>query len=1024
MTNLADQLADLSLDKKRSTLLRLLKERSEDSTSNLSLEQRRLWFLRQLDPTVPVHVFAAFGLVGVLDVAGLQQGLVEVGRRQEVLRSSFVELEGRPLRVVAAGLRLPLPVVDLTGLPGRLVESELRRLAGREARQGFDLVLGPLLRAQLVRLAAERHVLFVTAHRLVCDERSLELLRDELVELYRALAAGREPPPAPERQFADAVALERAQLADPVELERRLAYWRERLAGLEPLELVTDRPRPALKTVRAGRACATLDHAQTAALARLGDGDPVAALSACFALLLARAANQPELALGLARPRPPQLERLIGPLTNQLVLRLEPGRCPTMHALVAQLKERTREAEANELPLEALLEALQPERDLSHTPLFQVALEPAHPTPEAIPVTPELTLQPRELGLGSTIYDLTLRTRPSRDSLQLELEYNSDLYHPDTAKRLLAQLHTLADNATQQPDQRPTTLPLTDRAEQQLLTLDWNQTSRPYPTHTLLHQLVEQQAKRTPDQPAATCNGHTLTYHELDQQANQLAHQLQANGARPDTIVAILAERSLPVLTALLATLKAGAAYLPLDPTHPRHRLQHMLTDSTTPLILTPHHLQGLIPPTPHPTTTLTLNHQPTQPTSPPTTTTHPDNLAYTIYTSGSTGTPKAVLVPHTQIVHATTARQAYDRHPPDDYLLLAPLTFDASAHGIYWTLTNGGRLVIPTDDEVEDPRALLRLIEREGVQHVDCTPSVYELLLERGWNLRSVREVTLGGEPCTQRLVLKHWHNLPRVPLYNEYGPTEATVWSTVHKVTPADHTTPTIPIGRPIPNTRTYILDDHQQPLPIGIPGELCIGGAGITRGYHNQPALTAHHYRPDPCTTTPGARLYRTGDRARWQPSGELEYLGRHDTQIKLHGYRIELGEIETTLDHHPQISKSAVLAREDSPGDKRLTAYIVPQGDATNLEAELVAALERRLPDYMIPQQIVFVDDLPRSPNGKLDRRALLAVAGEHRTPAPAGPVTDDLERDVADLPEEAVDGLLLRLAEPPRKDEVQ
>ena len=624
-----------------------------------------------------------------------------------------------------------------------------------------------------------------------------------------------------------------------------------------------------------------------------------------------------------------------------------------------------------DLPLERLIEALQPSGDVMHSPLFQVqlVLEAARDDVAA----GGLHWRAMAVETGLAAFDLTLRARPSGPDLELEAEYSTELFARETIERLLTHLQRLIAGAAAEPERGVWTLTLLADTEREQLINGWNATAVAYPREQCLHELVERQAERTPRTVAVTASDGQLSYRELDERANALARHLRGLGVGPEVRVAVAAERTATTIVALLAILKAGGAYVPLDLDSPSERLGFILRDAGIEVVVARAAIierlglagARLV----DPTASLEAARQP------PTSGVGADNLAYVIYTSGSMGRPKGVLVPHRQIVNSTLARSNFDRFAPRAYAVPVPLSFDASAAGIYWTLSTGGRLVLPDDDQVQDPRLLARLIEDEHVTHVTGMPWFYHILLTAGTEaLKTLRDISIGGEVMPPHLPCQHYAVIPWARLYNDYGPTEATVWSTAH-LCQAEDEPRTVPIGRPIQNARIYVLDRRLEPQPVGVAGELYIAGDGLARGYLNAPRLTAERFIPNPFALTPGERLYGTGDLARYLTNGELEFLGRADAQVKIRGFRVELGEIEASLQAHPAVATAVVTAHDERPGDTRLNAYVVPRPGCALQEADLIAFLAQKLPTYMMPVRIVFVDDSPQTPQGKLDRRRL-------------------------------------------------
>ncbi|TMR88872.1 non-ribosomal peptide synthetase [Nonomuraea basaltis] len=1002
MTSRREDIGNLSAEEKRRLLAELLVEKRSRGVDRFSPLQRRLWVLRQMEPTIPTHVLGVSEVRGPLDAAALQEAVRAVAGRHEILTGGFVEVEGEPVWAPSSSVWLSVPLVDVSGLASDEQDREIGRLVAREAAQVFDLATPPLVRVSLVRRAPEHHAMVVVAHQLVMDQASVGLFVREIARAYtetgQARSRGDEP-----ATFAGFAAWQRERLATP-QAAHDLDYWRHRLGGLPDMNLPTDRPRPPMGTRSLSGAShrwqvpADLAVRWEALADRTGATVPDVLL-ASWLTVLSRYSGRRDIAVGLPVPaRPDDWAGALGPFENAIVLRADLTGDPAFAALLAQVADaRTQAMDHQETPFEHLVDEL-PQGDSTAPPLYQVRFvhdEPALTMSHA-------GLEWRETWTDAPLapFDLTLRLATAEDgSLSVRLDYATELFDASTAERMLTHLRTLSLAATERPDQVLSALPMLPPGEYARLTREWADG----PAHTaeprLVHRLIEEQAARNPEAVAVAAGSDRLTYGALNTRANRLARRLRKLGAGPEKRVGVIAERTTHTVTALLAVLKAGAAYVPLDPDTPAERQRFILADAGIDVLLAHSHHQRTWP---EAVTTITLDNfgngaDGTDLDTP----IDPTNLAYIIYTSGSTGTPKGVLVSCANVAHATAARQEAFGEASDvagaAYLMLAPFTFDASAAGLYWTLGQGGRLVLPDPVEMQDPRLLGRLIEQHQVTHLDGVPSQYSVMLDvQPQALRTVRFCVLAGEALPAALVRQHYETLPEAPLYNEYGPTEATVWSTFHPC-PPDFAGATVPIGRPIPGTHVHILDDDLNPLPQGIPGHIHIGGPGITRGYLNRPALTAEHFTPDP--HHPGQRLYHTGDRGRWLPNGTIEFLGRTDTQTKIRGYRIELGEIETTLQNHPAIANAVVIADHGRAGDPRLIAYLITRAEAISRE-ELNTHLLASLPHYMLPTTYVFLDKLPLTPHGKVDRQALPSPDEQQRRSAPYEAPQTKVEREVA------------------------
>ena len=960
---------DLTPAQKRELVAELLsKKAAEPKPFPVSFAQERLWFLDQLEPgSAAYNVPVGVRLNVALDVDALGWAVGALVERHEVLRTRFGVVNGRPVQVVVPAVGIDVPVTDLSGVDAAGCEAEAARLAAVEAQRPFDLAVGPLLRVGLLRLGAAEWVLLVTMHHIVSDAWSVGVLFRELTELYEARRAGR-PAGLPELpiQYADFAAWQRDWLQGDV-LEEQLGYWRDQLAGAPAvLELPADHPRPAVQSF-AGRAHAfELDKRLADALndlARRRGATLFMALLAVFKTLLFRYTGQRDLVVGtpIANRTRAELEGLIGFFTNTLALRTDLSGDPTFTELLDRVREQTLAAYGHQdLPFERLVEELRPERTLSHNPIVQVMFTlqnaPGTSTPSAGTGGQPLA------GNGTAKFDLSLFTAETPTGLLCVLEYTTALFDPDRIERMAGHLQTLIEQIVADPDRPITQLPLLTTAERQRLLA--KPPTVPYPDKMLAHELFEAQANRTPDQPALLHNGAQLTYQELNERANQLAHALQQRGVGPDVPVAICLDRGADLLTAVLAALKAGGAYLPLDPDYPDERLAFMLQDSHAQILITePHHH---LPPTTAQTLLPTAGNN--HPTTNPSTTTKPDNLAYIIYTSGSTGRPKGVLIPHKGLCNVVAMQAStFGLGSQDRVLQFASISFDMSIWDILLALGVGATQCTADRAALVPGAPLMKLLRDSEITVMTLQPVALEALPHEP--LDALRLIVVGGEACNADLIAR-WSSGRR--FFNCYGPAEATILATAAESSNSrlDRT-----IGRPIQNVDVLVLDGALQPVPEGVTGELCIGGIGLGRGYLNQPGLTAERFVPHPYSQTPGARLYRTGDRARWLPDGTIEFLGRQDEQVKVRGFRIEPGEIEIVLAQHPAIRDCAVAAREDTPGDRRLVAYVVADPHHPVTATELRGHLKTKLPAYMIPTAYVWIDQLPLSPNGKLDRNRL-------------------------------------------------
>ncbi len=952
----------------------------------LSFAQQRLWFLDQLEPGSTVYLIPrTLRIEGDIEVYSLKRSLQELIHRHESLRTTFAEREGQPVQVIHPASDIPLFVIDLQGLQPEQRELEARRLVSLEAQNPSDLTRGPLVRTTLLRVERQAHVLLLTLHHIITDGWSTEVLVRELITLYQAFVARKPSPLSPlPIQYADYALWQRQWLQGEV-LDAQLTYWRKQLANILPLELPTDHPRPVVQTYRGARQVWQLPVELSEDLQVLSQQENVTLfmlLLAAFHVLLARYTGQNDISVGspIANRRQGEIEDVIGFFVNTLVLRANLSGNPSFRQVLQNVRAMCLGAYAHQdIPFEKVVGELEPVRDMSRSPLFQVMFLLQNASREQGDLA---AVSVRSLNMERTIskFDLTLALGETRQGLRCTLEYNIDLFEAETVSRLLGHWQTLLQGVVHDPQAHLSELPLLTHDEQEQLLGVWNATQREYPQDVCVHQLFEQQVQRTPEAVALVFGEETLTYIELDRRANQLAHYLRRLGIGPNDLVGLYMERSIEMVIGMLGVLKAGGAYVPLDTSTPYERLSVILEDLQASAFLTREHLRDSLLKERNVLICLDTDWETIAGygTANFLSNTSPSYLAYVIYTSGSTGRPKGVLITHANIVHSTQARFAYYDEPVRDYLLLSPFFFDISMAGLYWTLCQGGRVVLLREDFRADLPQLPQLIMLQHISHLLSIPSLYALILSQAQpeQLASLCTVIVGGEISSVSLVQRHQEVVPQADLYNEYGPTEGTVWSSVYRCQFQQHEM-LVPIGRPITNVQMYLLDQELHPVPIGVPGELFIGGRGIGRGYLDRADLTAEQFIPHPYSKQPGERLYRTGDLARYNVGGSIEFLGRSDQQVKIRGYRIELGEIEVQLRQHPDVQECVVLAREDMPGDKRLVAYVVLRPGQTSSRDGLRTFLKEHLPEYMLPTQIVLLGQLPLTANGKVDRRALPA-----------------------------------------------
>ncbi|MEJ2767903.1 non-ribosomal peptide synthase/polyketide synthase [Mycetohabitans sp. B46] len=958
-----------------------LTTQTRPATLPLSFAQERLWFLNQLGQDAAYQIPIAMRLTGKLNIAALEAALSEIVRRHEALRTRFDTVEGTGVQVIHSPWTVEL-------VPQEVAEQEVMRHLLAIAEQPFDLTTGPLARFALLRLAPDSHVLSATLHHIISDGWSMGVLMQELEALYTAFSQKQDSPlPELPVQYADYALWQRAWFKDQT-LEQELDYWRTQLSGAPAaLELPTDRPRPA---VPSGQGHGVLVHvpaalaAQLKALARREGATLYMALLAAFQVVLSRWSGQDDIVVGspIAGRTQVQAEPLIGFFINTLALRTDLSGDPRFDALLARVRETTLGAYAHQtVPFEKLVEVLQPVRDLSRQPIFQVMVNGFNiPVPDF--ALPGLTVEKIDLERLSTKFDLTLYFGETSDGIEGWLQYATDLFDAETIKRLGQHWVNVLEAVVADPTQRLSELPLLSTTERHQLLTAWNDTAADFSSAPTLHQLFEAQVQRTPNAVAAVFETQQMTYDELDRRANQLAHHLRAIGVGPEVTVALCAERSLQMLVGLLGILKAGGAYLPLDPSYPAERIAYMLEEAQVAALVMQPHLESLLPATRAQTVMLETGWAQiaTQPSTRPTSIVRPHNLAYITYTSGSTGKPKGVMTQHSSAANYLNFLVRHYRLTEADVVLnVASLAFDASVRDLLGPLVAGARTVLIPTAQAKEPHQYVRAIHAHGVTKLlSITPSLLRSVCQVAdgpQTAPTLRTILTSGEALEADLCTQVHQTLgEQIQVVNQYGPTECTMTSTWFAA--VRQASGIVPIGRPLSNARVYLLDRYLQPVPCGVAGELYIAGAGLTRGYVNQPALSAERFIANPFGQ--GERLYRTGDLAKWRADGQLEYLGRTDHQVKIRGLRIELGEISAALAGHPDVAQATVITREDGrSADKRLVAYLVATANGTITPAALRQYLSQKLPDYMVPAAFVMLDALPLTPNGKVDRKALPA-----------------------------------------------
>ena len=939
----------------------------------LSFAQERLWFLHRLQGGTAYNLPAALRLSGALHVAALERALGEIVRRHEALRTTFRDADGVPVQVIAPFAGFALPLEDLSCLDD--AEAEAARRVARDAALPFDLTAGPLFRAALLRITGEEHVLLLAMHHAVGDGWSIGVLLRELSVLYAAYREGRESPlPELPAQYADYALWQREQLRGPG-LERRLAYWRERLRGAPALvELPADHPRPPVPSLR-GAAVETRVSAPVVdrlrALAAEEGATLYMVLLAAFQVLVGRYAATDDVVVAspIAGRTRSEVEGLIGFFVNTLVLRTDLAGAPTFREVVRRVREVTLGAfEHQDVPFEKVVADLQPERSASHSPLFQLFFI-LQDGAAAGGTVAGLRMRAVEAEMDSAKCDLALSLGADGDGLRGTLSYSTDLFERATIERMAGHLGRVMEQAAADADVPIDSLELLGDAERRQVVEEWNRTEVEL-ADPWVHQAVAEQAARTPDAVAVADEAGSLTYGELDRRANRLARHLVSLGAGPERRVGICLERGTELVVAWFAALKAGAAYVPVDPAYPAERCAYMLADSGVTVLVTRDGLRGALT-VPAGTRVVTVDGDgariAAESAEPLPCTTHARSLAYVIYTSGSTGTPKGAAVEHGGMRNVCVWHaDAFGVTARDRTTQMVSPGFDAAMLEVWPYLIRGARVQVVPDAVRADPARLPRWLAEAGSTFACAPVPVVEPLLETEWPAgMALRWWMTGGD----RLRVRPGPGVP-FTLVNNYGPTEFTCTATCAMVGREGGRMASI--GAPVHNARAYVLDGRMRPVPIGLPGELWLAGAQVARGYLGRPALTAASFLPDPFAGG-GARMYRTGDRARWLADGTLEFLGRADEQVKIRGFRIEPGEIESVLRAHPRVRECAVVPREDRPGDLRLVAYVVGAADAETLREHL----RRTLPDYMVPAAFVPLDALPQTANGKLDRRALPA-----------------------------------------------
>jgi surfactin family lipopeptide synthetase A len=1003
--------ADLETD--NSSVRDSVPHSADERSIPLSFAQEQIWLHAQMVPHIPIYNEAVtIRREGTLNVSTLARSLTEIIRRHSAWRTTFAFVDGEPVQVIQPAAPVSLQVVDLSDIPSSQCEHEALRLATDIAVRPFDLSRDALLRAFLVHFSEKEHRLFLTLHHILFDGYSISrVFLPELAAFYSAFSSGEVPTKGePPLQYSDFAIRQRARLTHDYRLSAQLTYWRKQLAGdLQVLQLPSDHARPPIPSFRGATEPIRLERKLGDSLNRVSQSEgatPFMTLLAGFAVLVQRYSGSSQLTIGTvssARKRT-ELEQVLGCFVNPVALRIDLAGDPTFREVLRRTRRVTLEALSNDdVPFTQVANQIHGSHALGSNPLFQV-LFTLVPPPREMPAGWKVSLTEPEVDTGTSRFDLSLELGDLPNGIVGRLRYSTDLFNRQTIVRLKGHFATLLESIAANPDQRISRLGLLTPPEEQEIRVNWNSTAADYPADQVLHQLFVHQARRTPEVAALVVGSERLTYRELDCRTNQLAAYLRQCGIGPEKPVGLYLESSTEMIVATIGVLKAGGACVPLDPSYPAERLSHAIADTHLELVLTCQRLRSQLPSSEAAVLCLDSEWKQIERLSPeplPSPSTA-ENLAYVIYTSGSTGKPKGVQISHRNLLHSTHARSLYYGPDAARFLLLSSFSFDSSLAGILGTLCQGGTLVLTPGPLKANLTRLSHLIREHRITRLLCVPTLYGLILEQAkpGELASLKEAIVGGETCSPELVERHYELIPQATLFNEYGPTEAAVWSTVYKCRPGNPGK-LVPIGRPIPNAKVLVLDPNLNLVPVGVPGELYLGGPGVVRGYLNRPAETEKSFVPDPFSQVPGARLYKTGDVTRYLPDGNLELLGRFDHQVKIRGFRIELEEIESVIAEYEGVRQAAVAVRQEHGIGPVLVAYIVPKNVLKFETGELRRFLSRKLPEAIVPARFATFESLPLMPNGKVNRHALSTVAIDVEA-TQFVPPKDDLEMMLVEI----------------------